>query len=155
MNVSDIWTPYPISQASWPSYLNRYFDEARKPSFIARDIWCLSRTDSGLEPDQCKQELYNHLCACESSLSECFNPATQPAPHLLLLRMRHHTLVINLCCNRFGVHPLLSEHDERTPRQTKGFSAVEIAVSLARAIAVVSQQLRVEYRLEHAHQFAM
>lgn len=69
--------------------------------------------------------------------------------------MRYHTLVINLCCDRFGFHPILSEGDERTPRESKGFSAVEIALSSARTIAALTQQLRVEYGMEHAHQFAM
>ncbi|GLA97348.1 hypothetical protein AtubIFM57143_004838 [Aspergillus tubingensis] len=156
-NTSDMWAPYPISQQSRPSYLNLYFDEACKLSFIARDIsWSLSRTDrSGTEPDQRKQELYDRLSVWESNLPECFDPATRPAPHLLLLRMRYHTLVINLCCDRFGFHPILSEGDKRTPRESKGFSAVEIALSSARTIAALTQQLRVEYGMEHAHQFAM
>ncbi|GKZ81166.1 hypothetical protein AnigIFM56816_005678 [Aspergillus niger] len=156
-NTSERWTPYPISPTVRPSYLSQYFDEACKLSFIARDIsWNLSRTDrSGAEPDQRKQELYDQLSVWESNLPECFDPATRPAPHLLLLRMRFHTLVINLCCDRFGVHPLLSEHDNRAPRESKGFSAMEIAMSSVRAIAALTQQLRAEYGMEHAHQFAM
>ncbi|GKZ24426.1 hypothetical protein AbraIFM66951_010482 [Aspergillus brasiliensis] len=156
-NTSDMWTPYPISPTFRPSYLSLYFDEACKLSFIARDIsWDLSRTDRmGAEPDQRKQDLYDQLRAWESNLPECFDPATRPAPHLLLLRMRYHTLVINLCCDRFGVRPLLSERDERTPRDSKGFSAGEIALSSARTIAALTQQLRAEYGMEHAHQFAM
>ncbi|OJJ67106.1 hypothetical protein ASPBRDRAFT_136604 [Aspergillus brasiliensis CBS 101740] len=156
-NTSDMWTPYPVSTAFRPSYLSLYFDEACKLSFIARDIsWNLSRTDRmGAEPDHRKQDLYDQLRAWESNLPECFDPATRPAPHLLLLRMRYHTLVINLCCDRFGVRPLLSERDERTPRDSKGFSAGEIALSSARTIAALTQQLRAEYGMEHAHQFAM
>ena len=69
--------------------------------------------------------------------------------------MRYHTLVINLCYDRYGVHPLLSESDERTPPDSKGFSAMDIAVSSARAIATLVQALRADYGLEHAHQFAM
>ncbi|PWY67625.1 pathway-specific regulatory protein [Aspergillus sclerotioniger CBS 115572] len=155
--LSDMWTPYPVSNVSRPSYLSLYFDEACKLSFIARDIsWNLSRTDTaGIDPDQRKQDLYDQLCEWEGNLPDTFDPTGQPAPHLLLLRMRYHTLVINICYDRYGVHPVLSESDERTPPHSKGFSAMDIAVSSARAIATLVQALRTEYGMEHAHQFAM
>ncbi|PYI02031.1 pathway-specific regulatory protein [Aspergillus sclerotiicarbonarius CBS 121057] len=156
-DLSEMWTPYPISNLSRPSYMSLYFDEACRLSFIARDIsWNLSRIDtSEIDPDQGKQDLYDQLCQWEADLPDSFAPAERLAPHLVLLRMRYHTLVINLCCDRFGVHPLLSESDDRTPPNSKGFSAGDIAVSSARTIANLSQRLRTEYGMEHAHQFAM
>ncbi|RAK95215.1 transcription factor domain-containing protein [Aspergillus ibericus CBS 121593] len=139
-DLSDMWTPYPVSNLSRPSYMSLYFDEAFR-----------SETD----PDQRKQDLYDQLCQWEANLPDSFDPSERLAPHLLLLRMRYHTLVINLCFDRFGVHPLLSESDERTPPRSKGFSSQDIAISSARTIASLSQQLRSEYGMEHAHQFAM
>ncbi|PYH95651.1 pathway-specific regulatory protein [Aspergillus ellipticus CBS 707.79] len=153
----DDWTPYPIESTPLSSHMGVYFDEACKLSFIARDVsWNLSRTEStSVDPSQRNQELYNRLSEWEKGLPETFAPEEQIAPHIVLLRMRYHTLVINLCCDRLGTPPTQTESNERAPAQDREFRAEDIAVSSARAIASLTQTIRTEWGMEHAHQFAM
>ncbi|OQE17676.1 hypothetical protein PENFLA_c023G08397 [Penicillium flavigenum] len=156
----ETWTPYPISSYTRPSYLNIYFDEACNLSYISRDI---SRSvqiaqQAGFNPNEVKQENYNRLCQWEANLPSAFNPRERPAPHILLLRMRYHVLVINLCCDAFDYYSSCPNLEERPPKHwspKSAYSPVQAAVSSAREISTLSQLMRTEYGMEYGHQFTM
>ncbi|KAJ5362971.1 pathway-specific regulatory protein, partial [Penicillium brevicompactum] len=159
-NGKEDWTPYPISSQTRPSYMNQYFDEACSLSYIARDI---SRSvqiaeQKNINVNEVKQDVYNRLREWEAKLPEVFNPKDNPAPHILLLRMRYHALMINLCCDNFGSYSSFATMDKRVPMNLdpgKGYSALDVAISSARQISIVVQMMRKEYGMRYVHQFAM
>ncbi|CAG7926144.1 unnamed protein product [Penicillium olsonii] len=159
-NGSEDWSPYPLSSHPQPSYMNQYFDEACNLSYIARDI---SRSvqiaeEKKISLNEVKQNVYDRLCQWDADLPEIFDPKGQPAPHILLLRMRYHALMINLCCDNFGNYSLFASMEKRVPMSLdpgKGTTALEVALSSARQISLIIQMMRAQYGMRYVHQFAM
>ncbi|CAG8072268.1 unnamed protein product [Penicillium salamii] len=159
-NGHEDWAPYPISSHSQPSFMNQYFDEACNLSYIARDI---SRSvqiadETKVSLNQVKQDVYNRLCQWETDLPEIFDPKGHPAPHILLLRMRYHALMINLCCDNFGNYSSFATMEKRVPMNLdpgKGATAPEVALASARQISLIIQLMRTQYGMRYVHQFAM
>ncbi|KAJ5176127.1 pathway-specific regulatory protein [Penicillium canariense] len=150
------WTPYPNDSVARPSHMSVYFDEACKLSFIARDAsWTISRTD---RDGNRKEELYGRLREWEKALPQIFELSQKPAPYVLILRMRYHTMVINLCCHDLQNDMTLTRTKEHTSGLTSSareFGAMKAALLSARAIASLIRYFETEYGLEHSHQFAM
>jgi hypothetical protein len=79
----EVWTPYPKRGDCLQSHMSRYFDEACKLSFIARDAsWNILRTDNGNK----KRELYGRLCQWEKELPSTLKLIENSAPYILILR---------------------------------------------------------------------
>ncbi|KAJ5294061.1 pathway-specific regulatory protein [Penicillium antarcticum] len=156
----ETWMPYPISSHTRPSYMSLYFDRACDLSYIARDISRTLPTEQKRASDvnMSKQENYKRLCEWRSSLPEAFDLSESPAPHILLLGMRYHALVINLCCDNFGYYSSFSNHQKRTPlffSPESGQSANQIALSSAREISALTQAMQSQYGIQYGHQFTM
>lgn len=83
--AEELWTPYPVQRQPRPCHMSRYFDEACKLSYIARDIsWNMSCTH---EDAKLKQEMYGRLRDWERELPRIFNPNEKPAPYIIILRL--------------------------------------------------------------------
>ncbi|RAH78941.1 hypothetical protein BO86DRAFT_402285 [Aspergillus japonicus CBS 114.51] len=154
--AGDIWTPYPLRRPARLSYLSQYFDDACQLSDIARDISRSLSKEGNSAPgyNQRKRELYLRLRKWQRGLPPCFDPAEKPAPHIILLWMRYHTLVINLCFDALGPNARLSHQNETSDAKDQ-FNPFAIAISSARSIASLARLQRTEFGMEHAHQFAM
>ncbi|KAJ6104115.1 hypothetical protein N7523_010435 [Penicillium sp. IBT 18751x] len=159
-----VWRPYPTHRETRPSFLSLYFEEACNLSIIARDI---SRSmfaneqrhlDEG-EHRQSRQVLYERLNQWYELLPDAFEDRFKPPPHILLLKMRHHTLTIHLfSCNYDSKSANEGpQNPESAPRYTPDFNynALEIAQSAARSIAALTRLLRRENGVSRAHHFAM
>ncbi|KAJ5595139.1 pathway-specific regulatory protein [Penicillium hispanicum] len=152
----ELWIPYPLQADPQPSYMSLYFDEACRLSYIARDTsWEILRAH---EDDNFKQKQYRRLCEWERNLPAIFEPEKMPTPYILVLRMRYHTLIINLCCHDIQAQISSVKIDEHTPgldSSDSDSSAIRTAVTSAREIAALVQTFQKQYGLEHSHQFAM
>ncbi|KAJ5788218.1 pathway-specific regulatory protein [Penicillium paradoxum] len=159
-STGEAWTPYPIPSYTRPSHMALYFDEACNLSYIARDISksvAIAEKD-GVDLNKVKQDMYDRLCQWEADLPDTFKLTERPAPHVLLLGMRYHALVINLCCDNFGYYSSFSMFDKRSPMNLSaesGHTAIEAAILSAREISAITQSLRTEYGIHYMHQFAM
>ncbi|KAJ5644224.1 pathway-specific regulatory protein [Penicillium longicatenatum] len=137
-----------------PSHIKDYFDESCKLSFIARDTsW---KVPHSLEDVEVKQGIYNRLRQWKKELPQVFELKEKPAPYILVLRMRYHTLVINLYCYDLqnGITSSKASKDacgSARPHQ----DAMQTALFSAREIATLIEVYRAEYGLVHCHQFAM
>ncbi|KAL4882556.1 hypothetical protein BJY04DRAFT_206827 [Aspergillus karnatakaensis] len=159
---TDIWIPYPTNRPHRPSWLSQTFDEACRLSYIARDMSLIlspsSRRPSG-DIRQQKQSLFNDLHAWESALPPIFNPNSQPAPHIILLRMRYHALLINLYCDWFdGKLPFNHATGQAAPAPSTRAAdrdSLEVALSSAREISSLTRLHKRAYGMDRAHQFAM
>ncbi|KAL4779790.1 fungal-specific transcription factor domain-containing protein [Aspergillus varians] len=157
----DMWTPYPLNRPDKPSWLSQTFDEACSLSYIARDM---SQTlspkldPSGNTPQQ-KLDLCHKLRQWESNLPATFLLEEKPAPHILLLRMRYHALLINLYCDWFEGKPpfnaITGELYQEPSTRIADTGALEIVLSSAREIASLARLHKEEYGMERAHQFTM
>ncbi|KAL3430981.1 hypothetical protein BDV09DRAFT_188809 [Aspergillus tetrazonus] len=159
---SDKWVAYPLNKPDRPSWLSQAFDEACKLSYIARDMssTLIPKADdpSGNTAEQ-KRELYNKLRHWEENLPATFSLAERPAPHIILLRMRYHALLINLYCDWFEGKPpfnaITGEVNQEPSTQVADAEALDIALASAREIATLTRLHKAEYGMERAHQFAM
>ncbi|KAJ5143224.1 pathway-specific regulatory protein [Penicillium bovifimosum] len=156
----DEWTPYPISSYAKPSWMALYFDEACNLAYIARDISKSLSTaqQEGIDTQKAKQDMYDRLRQWEMNLPISFRLCERPAPHILLLMMRYHALVINLCCDNFGYYSSFSGSGRTSPIELdadEGYTSTELAVASGRKIAAIAQYLRTEYGISYMHQFAM
>ncbi|KAJ5748912.1 pathway-specific regulatory protein [Penicillium nucicola] len=156
----ETWIPYPLPGHTRPSHMSIYFDRACDLSYIARDMSRIIPTEQRKtsEANMSKQENYNRLCEWQSSLPEIFSSSGNPVPHILLLGMRYHALMINLCCDNFGYYTSFSNPKKRTPlffSAESGQSANEIAISSAREISAISQVMQSQYGIQYGHQFTM
>ncbi|KAL4803804.1 fungal-specific transcription factor domain-containing protein [Aspergillus unguis] len=158
---SELWEAYPLIRPDRPSWLSQAFDEACKLSKIARDM---SRTlspksDPAGNTSEQKLEIYNELRQWEAALPPQFKLTEKPAPHIVLLRLRYHSLLINLYCDWFEgkppFHPVTGQLNQEPSTRIADAGALETALSSARAIAVLARFHRDEYGMERAHQFAM
>ncbi|KAL2832733.1 pathway-specific regulatory protein [Aspergillus pseudoustus] len=155
---TDLWIPYPIDRRPRPSWLSQCFDEACELSYIARDI---SRALGSGERDQAtlsqrKQEFYTNLREWNAKLPVYFSPERKPAPHIIILQMRYHALLINLYCDSFSEKPPFdSIANKRKRRDSLESNSLEEALRSARSISALVQLHRDEYGIDRAHQFAM
>ncbi|KAJ5698146.1 hypothetical protein N7462_000151 [Penicillium macrosclerotiorum] len=166
-----LWRPYPTHREACLSYSSLFFDEACNLSTIARDIsqsmFADQRGASGAfdtETDrrQSRDNLYEQLRRWDELLPEAIENGGQFSPHVILLKMRHNTLIINLfsCISRNRVPSTTSEAPktpESPPSQTldSKFNAWETAQAAARQIAMLTRLHRRDYGLGRAHPFAM
>ncbi|KAL5045865.1 hypothetical protein BDW71DRAFT_197894 [Aspergillus fruticulosus] len=158
----DKWVAYPLNRPDRPSWLSQTFDEACRLSYIARDM---SQTLSPKSHDPAgntveqKRELYSKLRHWEENLPATFMVSEKPAPHIILLRMRYHSLLINLYCDWFEGKPpfdaITGELNEEPSTRIADAEALEIALTSAREIAALTRVHKEEYGMERAHQFAM
>ncbi|KAL4903061.1 hypothetical protein BDW74DRAFT_56167 [Aspergillus multicolor] len=159
----DTWAAYPLNKPSRPSWLSQAFDEACRLSYIARDMsrtLSPKATNSAVNTPEQKQALYNKLRHWEENLPATFSLHEKPAPHILLLRMRYHALLINLYCDWFEGKPPFNAitgqpNQEEPSTRIADSDALEIALTSAREIAVIARLHKEEYGMERAHQFAM
>ncbi|KAL5343576.1 hypothetical protein BJX70DRAFT_393636 [Aspergillus crustosus] len=158
---TDIWIPYPLNRRYRPSWLSQTFDEACRLSYIARDMSRILSPQSrpGGDISKQKQDLYNQLHRWEASLPAIFSPSSQPAPHVILLRMRYHALLINLYCDWFdGKLPFnhsTGQQEQEPSTRVSDPGSLEVALSSAREIASLGRLHKREYGMERANQFAM
>ncbi|PWY77084.1 C6 transcription factor [Aspergillus heteromorphus CBS 117.55] len=164
---SSIWFPYPSHRLARQSYLSQYFNESCNLCEIARDIsqrlFTINDTASSLQHKwQAKETLYERLRAWYTGLPEFFDPHRRPPPYIILLRMRFHTLVINIFS--FEGDGYVSSPDSeapKTPESPPGLSPLskyntfEIVQSAAHAIATLTILHRREFGISRAHHFAM
>ncbi|KAJ5935953.1 pathway-specific regulatory protein [Penicillium verhagenii] len=150
------WTPYPIRGELRSSHLSLYFNEACKLSYIARDVsWDMSRTHNNLK---FKQEMYDRLRKWEKECPHFFESTSKPAPYIIVLRMRYHTLVINLWLHDLHADTSSVRASENTTDLTSpdsNFDALSTALSSARELATLVQVYSTEYGLIYCHQFAL
>ncbi|KAL4976891.1 hypothetical protein BDW66DRAFT_159327 [Aspergillus desertorum] len=159
---SDVWVAYPLNRPNKPSWLSQTFDEACRLSYIARDMSRMlspkASDPTGNTPEQ-KRELYNKLRDWEENLPATFMMKEKPAPHIILLRMRYHALLINLYCDWFEGKSLFNaitgDINEEPSTRIADAEALGIALTSARQIAALTQIHKEEYGMERAHQFAM
>ncbi|KAB8227453.1 Zn(II)2Cys6 transcription factor [Aspergillus alliaceus] len=168
MDETALWVPYPSHRAPRPSLLSQYFDESWNLCEIARDIsqqlYAINGSSfSAYHQRRTKEALYERLWRWYQGLPDTFNPDRNPPPYIILLRMRYHTLTINL----FSWRPEddVSSVDieaPKTPESPPGFSlprlkfdALENILSSARAISALARLYRREYGMSRAHHFAL
>ncbi|KAG2010734.1 hypothetical protein GB937_007703 [Aspergillus fischeri] len=165
---ASLWTPYPSHRAARPAYLNQYFDESCNLCEIARDISRVLFADdqsnaSAAYLRQRKDDLYERLRRWHNALPDVFDPGRRPPPHIILLRLRYFTLVINLfsCSSSDDDTSSLASDAPKTPesppRQSpiSKYNAWEITQSAARGISSLTRLHRREYGMSRAHHFAM
>ncbi|KAL4924206.1 uncharacterized protein BDV17DRAFT_284853 [Aspergillus undulatus] len=158
---TDMWAAYPLNRPDRPSWLSQAFDEACRLSFIARDMsQTLSpKADPQGNTQEQKHDLHNKLRDWEAHLPPTFAMKEKPAPHILLLRMRYHALLINLYCDWFEGKPPFNEitgqADQEPSTRVADPGALATALSSAREIASLTRLHKEEYGMERAHQFAM
>ncbi|KAJ5096346.1 hypothetical protein NUU61_005702 [Penicillium alfredii] len=163
-----LWRPYPTHREPRPSYLSQSFDEACNLSTVARDIsrsmFADERVSPTLEPapHQSREELYERLRRWHSLLPEAFDSRYRPPPHIILLRMRYHALIINLfsCISDDEISSTTSDAPktpESPPRHTPEtkYNVWEVTQSAALGIAALTRLHRREYGMSRAHHFAM
>ncbi|KAJ5601305.1 hypothetical protein N7510_010839 [Penicillium lagena] len=150
----ELWIPYPVQSKPRNSYMSLYFDEACKLSYIARDTaWEMPHA---LKDVKLKQEVYGRLQDWRRELPLIFNPRDNPAPYILILMMRYHTLVINLWCYDLQDNLAIIEASEDTPDSANPNNyAIKTALSSAREIAYIIEVYREAYGLIYCHQFSM
>ncbi|OQE27014.1 hypothetical protein PENFLA_c006G04930 [Penicillium flavigenum] len=162
-----LWEPYPTHRNPRPPFFSQYFDEACNLSTIARDIsrsmFADHRTNTALVtiPRQSREDLYDRIRRWNDLLPEDFDVRYRPAPHIILLKMRYHALIINLfsCISEDEVAPIPFEPKtpESPPRHTpeRKYNAREVTQNAARGIAALTRLHRREFGVSRAHQFAM
>lgn len=158
------WWPYPTHQSLQKSYLVEYLDKSYDLCLIARDMsQSLFRIDrrrpSADEQVRVKETFYERLRTWGDALPTTFTIEHEPPPYILLLKMRYHTLVINLF--------LYHDEDEilgsttgvmktpESPTTPSPYNKRNITQSAARAIAVLTRQYWREFGLAYAHHFAI
>ncbi|KAJ5338941.1 hypothetical protein N7452_005669 [Penicillium brevicompactum] len=158
-----LWRPYPTHREARPSLLSAYFDEACNLSTIARDIsrsmFADHRVSTALGPihRQSREALYDRLRHWHDMLPEDLDVRYRPAPHILLLKMRYNTLIINLfsCISSDpSFEPNTPESPSRHTPDTK-YNAWEVTASAAQEIAALTRLHRREFGISRAHPFAM
>ncbi|OJJ66555.1 hypothetical protein ASPBRDRAFT_137881 [Aspergillus brasiliensis CBS 101740] len=164
---SSLWYPYPSHRSVRPSYLSHYFNESCNLCEIARDV---SQRLFGVDANatsaehlrQIQESLYEMLRGWYSKLPDIFDPYHRPPPYIILLRMRYHTLVINIFTFRTERSRDTPDSEApKTPESPPGLSplpkynTVGIVQSAARAIAALTVLHRQEYGISRAHHFAM
>ncbi|KAJ5175603.1 uncharacterized protein N7482_001480 [Penicillium canariense] len=163
-----LWTPYPSHRETRPSYLSVYFDEACNLSTIARDISRSMFADErgGFAPlqRQSRDTLYERLRRWDDLLPDIFR-GERVAPHIILLKMRYNTLIINLfsciseMCRSRNTTSEAPNTPESPPRQTPEpnpkYNAWEVTQTAARSIVALTRLHRREFGVSRAHHFAM
>ncbi|KAB8264774.1 hypothetical protein BDV32DRAFT_75403 [Aspergillus pseudonomiae] len=152
--AGELWVPYPTDKRPRQSWLGQYFDEACKLSYLARDIsrHLYHETTTGTDQFRQKQVFFNKLRQWERALPDNFQVFKSPPPHVLLLRMRYHVLIIGLARDGFGVQSFFLGSQEQ--QRTMDESANAISLASAREISALARIHREEYGMERAHQFA-
>ncbi|KNG86208.1 pathway-specific regulatory protein [Aspergillus nomiae NRRL 13137] len=152
--AGELWVPYPTDKRPRQSWLGQYFDEACKLSYLARDIsrHLYHETTTGTDQFRQKQVFFNKLRQWERALPDNFQVFKRPPPHVLLLRMRYHVLIIGLARDGFGVQSFFLGSQEQ--QRTMDESANAISLASAREISALARIHREEYGMERAHQFA-
>ncbi|KAJ5496262.1 hypothetical protein N7463_008249 [Penicillium fimorum] len=162
-----LWHPYPTHRDPRPSFFSQYFDEACNLSIIARDIsrsmfaYHRSNPTLGSIHRQSREDLYDRICRWHNLLPEDFDVRYRPAPHIILLKMRYHALIINLfsCISEDEVPPI--EFEPKTPESPphhtpeRKYNTREVTQSAARGIASLTRLHRHEFGVSRMHQFAM
>ncbi|RAL11938.1 Zn(II)2Cys6 transcription factor [Aspergillus homomorphus CBS 101889] len=163
----NLWVPYPSHRPARVSYLSQYFDYSCNLCEIARDmsqtLFTIDGTTVSVEHRQrMKEVLFERLRSWYATLPDVFEPCRRPPPYVLLLRMRYHTLVINLFVHNTGeTEPSPDSEAPQTPESPPGFSPLpkysgpNIVQSAARAISALTLLHRREYGISRAHHFAM
>ncbi|KAJ5559293.1 hypothetical protein N7535_009521 [Penicillium sp. DV-2018c] len=161
------WRPYPTHRDPRSSFFSQYFDEACNLSTIARDIsrsmFASHRGSNALSPAkrQSREELYDRIRRWHDLLPEDFGVRYRPAPHIILLKMRYHSLIINLfsCISKDEVDQVSFELQtpESPPRHTPEvkYNPRQIKQTAARSIAALTRLHRREFGVSRAHPFAM
>ncbi|EAW10939.1 Zn(II)2Cys6 transcription factor [Aspergillus clavatus NRRL 1] len=162
-----LWIPYPSHRAARPAYLHQYFEESCNLCEIARDISRALFADdlsnaSAAYRRQIKEDLYERLRRWHNALPDVFDPGRRPPPHIILLRMRYFTLVINLFSSSpdddvSSVASDAPQTPESPPRHSpiRRYHAWEITQSAARGIASLTRLHRREHGMRRAHHFAL
>ncbi|KAB8220181.1 hypothetical protein BDV33DRAFT_100352 [Aspergillus novoparasiticus] len=152
--AGDLWVPYPTDKRPRQSWLSQYFDEACKLSYLARDIshHLYHETTTGTDQYREKQVFYNKLRQWERALPDNFRAFKRPPPHVLLLRMRYHVLIIGLARDGFGVQSFFLGSEEQRRKMDESANAMSLAS--AREISALARIHREEFGMERAHQFA-
>ncbi|OGM45393.1 pathway-specific regulatory protein [Aspergillus bombycis] len=150
----DVWVPYPTDKRPRQSWLSQYFDEACKLSYLARDISHHLYHETTTETDQYRQKqvFFNKLRQWERALPDSFQVVKRPPPHVLLLRMRYHVLLIGLALDGFGVQSFFLGSEDQRRMMDEAANAISLAS--AREISALARIHREEYGMERAHQFA-
>ncbi|KAJ5946422.1 hypothetical protein N7454_003261 [Penicillium verhagenii] len=149
--AQESWVPYPIQRAPRNAYTSQYFDESCKLSFIARDTsWKVPHALEDVE------EFITVCVNGRRNSPPVFELKEKPAPYILVLRMRYHTLVINLYCYDLQncITSSKASKDACDSARTHK-DAMQTALFSAREIATLIEVYRAEYGLVHCHQFAM
>ncbi|KAE8144610.1 fungal-specific transcription factor domain-containing protein [Aspergillus avenaceus] len=161
------WVPYPSHRAPRPSLLSQYFDESCNLCEIARDIsrqlFAINdHSVSAYHQRETKETLYERLRRWHQGLPDTFNPDRKPPPYIILLRMRYHTLTINLFAWRTQDDSSdVDSEAPKTPESPPGleprskYDALENILSSARAISALARLHRREYGVSRAHHFAL
>ncbi|PYH91080.1 C6 transcription factor [Aspergillus ellipticus CBS 707.79] len=164
---SSVWFPYPSHRAARPSCLSQYFSESCNLCEIARDIsqrlFTINDNAASMQHKwQAKETLYERLRGWYTGLPDTFDPHRRPPPYIILLRMRFHTLVINIFS--YGTKGTVSSPDSeapKTPESPPGLSPLskyntfDIVQNAAHAIASLTSLHRREFGISRAHHFAM
>ncbi|OQD70217.1 hypothetical protein PENDEC_c025G02945 [Penicillium decumbens] len=152
--AEELWTPYPMQKEPRRSNMSLYFDESCKLSFIARDASGeMPRAPQGVK---LKEEMYDRLQKWERELPRIFESRLCPAPYIFILRMRYHTLIINLYCYDLqNVLAFRKDWEGTSDSDISSSSASKTALLSAREIASLVEVYKEEYGLIYCHQFAM
>ncbi|KAJ5806806.1 C6 transcription factor [Penicillium riverlandense] len=170
-NISEdqaVWRPYPTHRDPRPSYLSQFFDESCNLSTIARDIsWSMfadnraSNMFGGVKRAS-REQLYERIRRWHDLLPEAFDVRYKLPPHIILMLMRYHTLIISLftCTSDEEVSSTTSDapHTPESPQQhtpETRYNLWEVTQNAARGIAGLTRLHRREYGVSRAHHFAM
>ncbi|QGA12441.1 hypothetical protein EYB26_000085 [Talaromyces marneffei] len=163
---ADCWTTYPSQKPPRKGFFVTYFDKACTLSEIARDISITLFAD---EIDDDKERLsaavnslYTRMKKWHESLPEEFHMSKKPAPHILLLHIRYHTMLISMFNCPRGHNDQHKQTDIGTPRNAPkspmpegGEDPASIATQSARAIAKLIRVHQEEYGISRSHVFAL
>lgn len=158
------WWPYPTHQAPQKSYLGEYFDMSYDLCVIARDMsQSLFKIDirrpSADEQVKIKDTFYERLRHWADGLPTTFTIDYEPPPYILMLRMRYHTLVINLFLYHdedeiLGTTSRVMKTPE-SPTTPSLYNKRNVTQSAARAIASLARRYRQDFGMAYAHHFAL
>ncbi|EED19089.1 C6 transcription factor, putative [Talaromyces stipitatus ATCC 10500] len=163
---SDYWSPYPSQKPPRKAYFVTYFDKACTLSEIARDISITLFADEIVDDKErlsaAVDSLYQRMKRWHESLPYEFHMSKKPAPHILLLHIRYHTILISM----FNCPRGHNDQDRSTDLGTAtvatrsqmpegGEDPASIATSSARAIAKLIRVHQEEYGISRSHVFAL
>ncbi|BDD60450.1 hypothetical protein MAP00_005578 [Monascus purpureus] len=164
----ELWVPYPSHRAARPAYISQYFDESCTLCDLAREV---SRTffagnpammGPGFRRRETREDLYEQLKDWHDRLPDIFDPSRKPPPHIILLRMHYHTIVINLWSSSTveddetpTAGPSAGPQTPESESSTGKYNPSEVTLASARAISRLTRLHRREFGMSRAHHFAL